>query len=90
MAREASLTPSELEPIGSKVRRLRMACGMAQERLALAAKVDQSSLSKFERGSRVFGQAPLRRIADALGMSLDDLVTGSDFGRVFFFPPGMP
>ena len=56
------------EPIGARVRRLRQERGLAQDRLALEANVDQSGLSKFERGkSRHWGRAPLGRIAAVLG-----------------------
>jgi transcriptional regulator with XRE-family HTH domain len=68
------------EPIGSRVRRLRMELGLAQDRLAIEAHVDQSGLSKFERGGRGFGRVPLERIARVLGIPFDALVDGTDFG----------
>lgn len=70
----------QLEPVGAKIRRLREERGIAQERLSIEAKVDQSGLSKFERGKeRHMGERPLRRIADALGVSFDELVMGTDY-----------
>lgn len=69
----------ELEDIGSRVRRLRIERQLAQDRLALEAHVDQSGLSKFERGSRGLGEVPLRRIAQVLGVSFDELIAGTDF-----------
>ncbi len=70
---------NEVEPIGSRVRRLRIERGMPQDRLALEAHVDQSGLSKFERGARVIGPTPLRRIAAVFKISYEELVAGSDF-----------
>jgi len=67
------------ENVGSKVRRLRMERGLSQDRLAIEAHVDQSGLSKFERGGRPIGPTPLRRIATVLGMTLEELVAGTDF-----------
>ena len=71
-----------LEPIGARVRRLRIEQGMPQERLSLSAKIDQSGLSKFERSSRGVGPAVLRRIAGVLGVSFEELIAGTDFGAV--------
>jgi transcriptional regulator with XRE-family HTH domain len=67
------------EPIGARVRRLRKDRGLAQDRLAIEANVDQSGLSKFERGKRgKMGPAPLGRIAAVLGLSLEALIHGTD------------
>ncbi|HEX9430895.1 MAG TPA: helix-turn-helix transcriptional regulator [Candidatus Bathyarchaeia archaeon] len=68
-----------LEEIGHKVRRLRLEKGLSQDRLALEAHVDQSGLSKFERGNRGLGKIPLARIATVLGISLETLISGTDF-----------
>ena len=69
----------QLEKIGDRVKRLRMEKGLSQDRLAIEAHVDQSGLSKFERGSRAVGKTPLTRIASVLGMTFEDLVAGTDF-----------
>jgi len=69
----------QLEEIGSKVRRLRIEKGLSQDRLALEAHVDQSGLSKFERGNKGLGKIPLTRIAAVLGLPLEELVSGTDF-----------
>jgi hypothetical protein len=43
--------------------------------LALLAKVDQSGLSKLERGTgHRLGPVPLARIAEVLGLSLEELL----------------
>jgi transcriptional regulator with XRE-family HTH domain len=69
----------QLEEIGNKVRRLRIQKGLSQDRLALEAHVDQSGLSKFERGNRGLGKIPLTRIASVLGIPLEVLISGTDF-----------
>ena len=69
----------QLEEIGNKVRRLRVQKGLSQDRLALEAHVDQSGLSKFERGSKGLGKVPLTRIATVLGLRFEELVAGTDF-----------
>jgi transcriptional regulator with XRE-family HTH domain len=72
-----------LEPLGSRIRRLRSARGLGQERLAIEAGVDQSGLSKFERGRdmRVLGEASVRRVATVLQVSFEELVSGTDYRR---------
>jgi DNA-binding XRE family transcriptional regulator len=74
-----SSSERQLEEIGSRVRRLRIEKGLSQDRLALEAHVDQSGLSKFERGNRGLGKIPLTRIAGVLGIPLGDLISGTDF-----------
>lgn len=67
------------EPIGARIRRLRQDRGLAQDRLAIEANVDQSGLSKLERGKAGhMGPTPLRRIAAVLGLSLKELLHGTD------------
>lgn len=67
------------ERIGARVRRLRSERGMSQDRLALEAHVDQSGLSKFERGVTNIGEVPLRRIAAVLKIQFEELTAGTDF-----------
>jgi transcriptional regulator with XRE-family HTH domain len=69
------------EALGAKIRRMRSEIGIGQERLAIESHVDQSGLSKFERGkdNRAISEAAIRRIATALGMSFDKLVDGTDY-----------
>ena len=71
---------SVVEPLGSRIRRLRMERGITQDSLALKSKVDQSGLSKFERGkAQKLGRVGLSRIAGVLGMTLEELTDGTDF-----------
>src|SRR5215208_2302548 len=68
------------EELGEKIRRLRQEKGMPQERLALLAKIDQSGLSKFERGQNErLGPTPLNRIAAVLGISFKELIEGTSY-----------
>jgi transcriptional regulator with XRE-family HTH domain len=80
---DSAMTQSEnqqdTENLGSKIKRLRIERKLAQERLAIEAHVDQSGLSKFERGrDRNIGEASLRRIASVLKISFEELVAGTD------------
>jgi len=60
--------------LGPRVRQLRQAMGLPQDRLALSADIDQSALSKFERGVRPLGRGALERIAEVLKLTYDELV----------------
>lgn len=67
-----------LEHLGSKIRRLRMDVGLGQERLAIESNVDQSGLSKLERGKdRRMSREALERIATVLGLNYDQLLEGT-------------
>lgn len=59
--------------LGRRVRELRQKKEYPQDRLALQANVDQSALSKLERGVRSMPRGALERIATALGVSYDEL-----------------
>jgi transcriptional regulator with XRE-family HTH domain len=68
------------EELGAKIRRLRLERGIGQERLAIEADVDQSGLSKFERGKdRRMSKQSLERIADKLGLNYKELTDGTDY-----------
>lgn len=71
---------SPVELIGAKIKRLRQERKIVQDRLAIEAGVDQSSLSKFERGvDQGLGPIPLGRIAKVLGLTLEELTAGTDW-----------
>ena len=68
------------EPLGARIRRLRQERKLSQDRLAIEAHVDQSGLSKLERGKeKRMGEKPLRRIAAVLKVPFEDLVARTDF-----------
>ena len=71
---------SKVERLGDKIKRLRQARGLSQDRLAIESNVDQSGLSKFERGrERRMGEVPLRRIAAVLKISFEELIHETDY-----------
>lgn len=65
---------SDLARLGSRVRQLRVERALPQDRLALAAEVDQSALSKLERGVRSMSRPALMRVANALGVTMEELL----------------
>lgn len=58
---------------GRRVRQLRLARGISQERLAELAKVHRTYMSSVERGQRNVGLDNIFAIAEALGVSATDL-----------------
>lgn len=70
------------EWIGAKIRRIRMERGLTQDRLAIEANVDQSGLSKLERGKdRSISVPALARIATVLKITLDELISGTNLEK---------
>src|SRR5687768_6629032 len=80
-ANSGSSQPDSRESLGARIRRLRGERGLGQERLAIEANVDQSGLSKFERGreNRAISDAALGRIAAVLQLSFESLIDGTDY-----------
>jgi transcriptional regulator with XRE-family HTH domain len=71
---------TNIELLGARIKRLRMERKLAQDRLAIEARVDQSGLSKFERGKdRGMGEMPLRRISAVLKVPFEELIAGTDY-----------
>jgi transcriptional regulator with XRE-family HTH domain len=64
--------------VGERVRRLREAQGLTQEDLAEAASVHRAEIGFIERAEREVGIALAWRIADGLGITLSELVSGLD------------
>jgi transcriptional regulator with XRE-family HTH domain len=61
---------------GDRLRDLRKARGLTQERLAEAAGMDRSFIADVERGARFPGLDTCWRLADGLGISLGELFDG--------------
>lgn len=59
---------------GAEVRRLRLKRGLSQEALAEAAGLDRTFISMIERGIRKPTLDSSKRIADGLGLSLNELI----------------
>jgi transcriptional regulator with XRE-family HTH domain len=60
---------------GAMIRRLRIEKGLTQEQLAEAAKLSQPALSQYEKGHVTPSLPAAKRLARALGVSLDSLIT---------------
>lgn len=73
---------TETEEVGVRLKRAREARGLSQVALAKLADVDQTAVSKAERGKLKAGAATLGRMADALGVSVAWLRTGVGAGPV--------
>lgn len=57
-----------------KIRQLREKAGLSQKALAHKAKISQGKVSEYESGKSIPRLDSARRIADALGVSIDELV----------------
>lgn len=67
--------------IGQRVKELREAKGWSQEELARRVGVNSKTIYNYESGARGAKEPPLstvRALADALGVSLDDLLAEPD------------
>lgn len=72
-----AFTDQEKRAIGKSVRRLRKARGWTQRDLAAAAPASPATLSKIENGKAADDPYTLSRIARALNVGVDDLLTGA-------------
>ena len=63
-----------LVALGKTIRRLRISQGISQEKLALLAEVDRSYVGRVERGDNNAAVLTLKRLADALGMTISELM----------------
>lgn len=61
------------EKIGSRIVEARKAKGMSQEKLASESGVDRSHMGFIEQGRRRPTVSTLHRVAQALGVKLEDL-----------------
>lgn len=64
------------DTIGARIARARKARGFTQQQLGAVVGVSFQAVSKWETGQALPDVALLTRIADALGMTLDELVAG--------------
>lgn len=62
--------------LATRLKRLREERAVTQEQLAFDAGITVSALSRIERGLNSPGWTTVRRIIDALGVSLGELVEG--------------
>jgi transcriptional regulator with XRE-family HTH domain len=73
-----NLSKNRQDPIllslGSAIKRARLAQNISQEKLALLAGVDRTYVGQVERGDNNVAILTLARLADALGISISDLM----------------
>lgn len=60
--------------VGRKIRKLRRAKGWTQQLLADHAELERAHVSRLELGRREAGLRALEKIADALGVEIEELV----------------
>ena len=65
-----------IEKLGIRVRQLREAADISQEKLAESAQVHRTYISSIERGQQNTSLTVLIRLAGALGVSLEALFSG--------------
>jgi transcriptional regulator with XRE-family HTH domain len=65
-----------LERFGKKVRQKRTALGLSQEAFADRCNLDRTYISGIERGKRNVALRNVEAIANALGISIAELVEG--------------
>ena len=66
-----------LERFGERVRRLRQAKGWSQEKFAHQCGLDRTYIGGIERGERNVALRNIERLADALGISISQLMKGT-------------
>lgn len=71
---------TETEEVGARLKHAREARGLSQVELAKRARIDQTSVSKAERGKLRLGVAVSGRLADTLGVTTQWLMRGEGQG----------
>lgn len=66
-----------LDTLGARVRRLRLAAGLSQEKLAERLDMDVGAVSQIERGRREPSMGTLRALCQVLRCSADEIVFGN-------------
>ncbi len=79
MPRQSIHTDSDgiLRQLGAAIRSARKERGLSQEALADAAGIDRSHMGKIERGERNVSVLNVARVADALGISVANLMAAA-------------
>lgn len=70
-----------LKAFGSRVRTLRHAKGLSQEKLAELSHLHRTYISSVELGERNVSLKNIQALSDALGVSLQDLFGSEDFPK---------
>jgi DNA-binding XRE family transcriptional regulator len=79
--RREDLDPLDCLTVGKKIRELREKLGVTRSALSRAARTSIAGLSRIEDGDSAPGWHIARRIAKALGVTLNDLDFPSEEGR---------
>ena len=61
------------EQLGQRIKELRNATGLSQERFALQIGMDRTYFASVDAGRRNISICNIKKIADGLGVSLSDL-----------------
>ena len=61
------------EQLGQRIKELRNATGLSQERFALQIEMDRTYFASVEAGRRNISICNIKKIADGLGVYLSDL-----------------
>lgn len=62
--------------IGNKIREIRIKKGLSQEKLALLSDIDRTYIPSIENGKRNISITVLKKISNALGMTVSDITKG--------------
>ena len=62
--------------IGNKIREIRIKKGLSQEKLALLSDLDRTYIPGIENGKRNISITVLKKISNALGMTVSDITKG--------------
>lgn len=63
-----------LRSLGNRIKELRVKENWSQERLGFKSNLDRTYIGGIERGERNFTVLNLKKIADALGVSVNDIL----------------
>jgi len=74
IAMPAPDSPADPIDLGSRLRRLRRQRGLTQDELAVAVGVSRSAVAQWESGRSGQATSHLRRLAEALGIQVNDLM----------------
>lgn len=62
--------------LGSRIRQLRISIGLSQEKFALKIGMDRTYFASVESGKRNISICNIKKIADGLNVSLEELFKG--------------
>ena len=70
------------EKFGHRIKELRQALNLSQEKFALQIDMDRTYLASIESGKRNVSLENINKIASGLGISLEDLFRGVKIERI--------